>query len=118
MQPDVTGYEMKPKVTTSMSPSKSKKKTSAAPKSTGATQNANKEETVTRWIACTEFRKEQERLNIPKDPTLWERLHVAHWANWAKKEFPEASFDPTSSEWDVDGQELCSLSNDEFKKVC
>ena len=108
--------EMKPKITTG-STVKSKKKPSAAPKSTTVTPNANKEETVTRWIVCSAFRKEQEKLNIPTDPTQWERMHVAHWAKWAKKEFPEASFDPISSEWDVDGQELCSLSNDEFKKV-
>jgi len=107
--------EMKPKITTG-STVKSKKKPSAAPKSTTVTPNANKEETVTRWIVCSAFRKEQEKLNIPTDPTQWERMHVAHWAKWAKKEFPEASFDPISSEWDVDGQELCSLSNDEFKK--
>ena len=110
--------EMKPKITTSGSTAKLKKKTIPTQKNSGASPSTNREETVTRWIVCSAFRKEQERLNIPTDPTLWERLHVAHWANWAKKEFPEASFDPTSSEWDVDGQELCSLSNDEFKKVC
>ena len=109
--------EPKPILTPPSHATKPKKKTPTQ-KNTISSPSAAREETVTRWIVCSAFRKEQERLNIPTDPTLWERLHVAHWANWAKKEFPEASFDPTSSDWDVDGQELCSLSNDEFKKVC
>ena len=108
--------EARPRLTPPSHTNKTKKKPST-PKTNSSSTAVNKEETVTRWIVCSSFRKEQERLNIPTDPTLWERLHVAHWANWAKKEFPEASFDPTSSEWDVDGEELCSLSNDEFKKV-
>ena len=110
--------ESKPRSTPPSTTSKpSKRKTASTQKNSSTTSSNNKEETVTRWIVCSAFRKEQERLNIPTDPTLWERLHVAHWANWAKKEFPEASFDPTSSDWDVDGQELCSLSHEDFKKV-
>ena len=110
--------ESKPINTTPPTPTsnkRSKQKSVTTPQKNSST--ATKEETVTRWIVCSAFRKEQDRLKIPLDPTLWDRLHVAHWANWAKKEFPEASFDPTTSDWDVDGQELCSLSHEDFKKV-
>lgn len=72
-------------------------------------------ETVTRWVACSIFRREQERLNIPTDPMMWERPHVKHWAEWALKEFPETTFDPSSTEWEMEGKELCNLSHDDFK---
>lgn len=73
-------------------------------------------ETVTRWVACSAFRREQERLSIPTDPIKWDRPHVRHWAEWALKEFPESTFDPSSDEWDLDGDQLCNLSHDDFKK--
>jgi hypothetical protein len=44
-------------------------------------------DTVTRWVVCSAFRKEQERLKIPTDPSQWERIHVAHWIEWAGREF-------------------------------
>ena len=44
-------------------------------------------DSVTRWVVCSAFRKEQERLKIPTDPSQWERIHVAHWIEWAGREF-------------------------------
>lgn len=73
-------------------------------------------ETVTRWVACSAFRREQERLSIPTDPIMWDRPHVHHWAEWALKEFPESTFDPSSEDWDLDGDQLCNLSHEDFKK--
>eukprot|EP00095_Tigriopus_kingsejongensis_P007222 snap_masked-scaffold1635_size32709-processed-gene-0.2 protein:Tk07222 transcript:snap_masked-scaffold1635_size32709-processed-gene-0.2-mRNA-1 annotation:"dna-binding protein ets97d" len=68
----------------------------------------------TRWVVCSAFRKEQERLNIPTDPMEWERAHVAHWIKWAIREFPNASID--SDDWHMDGRELCGLSQAEFRR--
>ena len=68
---------------------------------------------ATRWVVSTEYRDEQNRLSFPRDPLKWERLHVAHWLNWAQNAFPESLVD--SSKWDMDGRELCSMSHDEFK---
>ncbi|TRY64089.1 hypothetical protein TCAL_10776 [Tigriopus californicus] len=68
----------------------------------------------TRWVVCSAFRKEQERLNIPTDPMDWQRAHVSHWIQWAQAQFPNASID--SDDWRLDGRQLCSLSQDEFKR--
>ena len=73
-------------------------------------------ETVTRWVACSAFRKDQERRNIPTDPTLWDRTHVKHWAKWVSAQFPDSKFDAESSKWDLDGKELCNLTHDDFKR--
>lgn len=71
-------------------------------------------DSVTRWVVSASFRKEQERLNFPTDPLTWDRLHVAHWLNWATEEFPDSHV--RRNDWDIDGRELCALSHDEFKK--
>ncbi len=71
-------------------------------------------DTVTRWVVCATFRKEQERLNIPTDPVQWNRAHVSHWIKWVIKEFPRTSID--TRDWEIDGRELCAISHDEFKK--
>ena len=80
--------------------------------SAGASQT---QETVTRWVACSAFRREQERLQIPNDPEKWDRSQVRHWAEWAVKEFPESSFDPRSNDWDIEGSQLVELSHEDFK---
>ena len=46
---------------------------------------------------------------------VFDRSHVLHWAEWALKEFPETTFDPSSNDWDLEGKELCNLSHDDFK---
>lgn len=68
----------------------------------------------TRWVVCSAFRKEQERLNIPTDPMDWQRAHVSHWIQWAQAQFPNASID--SDDWRIDGRQLCALSQDDFKR--
>ncbi|XP_040582849.1 DNA-binding protein Ets97D [Lepeophtheirus salmonis] len=81
--------------------------------SNAITQEEPSNESVTRWVVCSSFRKEQERLNIPMDPLLWTPTHVAHWAKWAKIEFSRASL--MLEDWNITGKRLCSLSHDEFK---
>ncbi len=71
-------------------------------------------EPVTKWVVSKEFRAEQEQMNFPKDPLKWETLHVAHWINWVQAEFPNASIDP--EDWvHLNGQEVCSMTQDEFR---
>ena len=86
-----------------------------APSSFNAPATSTQEETVTRWVACSAFRREQERLHIPNDPEKWDRSQVKHWAEWAQKEFPQAAFDPRSNDWDMEGTQLVSLTHEEFK---
>jgi len=90
---------------------KKEKLSSDAPKSA---QPEKPVESVTRWVVSSSFRREQERLNFPTDPLTWDRLHVAHWLNWVKTEFPNSKIE--ECDWEIDGRELCSLSHDEFKK--
>jgi len=79
-----------------------------------ATAAAAKErDTVTRWVVCSQFRKEQERLNIPTDPAQWEESHVLHWLRWALNTFKTASIDP--ADWQMSGASLCSITHDQFK---
>ena len=80
----------------------------SSPEKSGSGQDS-----ITKWVVCATFRKEQERLNIPTDPLLWERAHVSHWIAWTIKEFPNAAIDIT--DWDIEGKELCAMSHDDFK---
>ena len=68
---------------------------------------------VTRWVVCTQFRKEQERLNIPTDPGHWNENNVMHWLRWALNTFKSASIDP--ADWIMSGEDLCSISQEQFK---
>jgi len=70
-------------------------------------------DTVTRWVVCSQFRREQERLNIPTDPAQWDESHVLHWLRWALNTFRTASIDP--ADWQMNGASLCSITHDQFK---
>ncbi|NXX15337.1 GABPA protein, partial [Podargus strigoides] len=70
-------------------------------------------EQVTRWAAALEgYRKEQERLEIPYDPVQWSTDQVLHWVVWVIKEFSMTDIDLNALS--IPGQELCSLSQEEF----
>ena len=75
--------------------------------------NEGGKDCVTRWVVCTQFRKEQERLNIPTDPGHWNENNVMHWLRWALNTFKSASIDP--ADWIMSGEELCSISQEQFK---
>ena len=77
-------------------------------------QHQQQQEAVTRWVVCSTFRKEQERLNIPTDPVLWKRAHVSHWIKWVIREFPRTSID--TEDWELNGRELCAMSHEDFKQ--
>ena len=68
---------------------------------------------VTRWVVCTQFRKEQEQLAIPTDPAQWSKSNVQHWLRWAMKTFSAASIDPI--DWNMSGADLCETTQDQFK---
>lgn len=58
------------------------------------------------------WEKEQLRLNITKDPRQWSEAHVAHWLNWAAKEF---SLECTPlAQFRMNGKDICSMGKDAF----
>merc|ERR1719378_1624150 len=74
---------------------------------------ANSKDCVTRWVVCSQFRKEQERLDIPTDPGNWSESNVMHWLRWALNTFRSASIDP--ADWQMSGSALCSITHEQFK---
>nr|XP_054760374.1 transforming protein p54/c-ets-1-like [Lytechinus pictus] len=58
------------------------------------------------------FKKEQERLGIPKDPSKWSECQVVAWVLWAIKEF---SLEGVSvSNFRIIGRDLCTLPKADF----
>ena len=102
-------YSSPPPVSLPLSPDSSPEKERERP----PRRQHQSQDAVTRWVVCSTFRKEQERLNIPTDPVLWKRAHVSHWIKWVIREFPRTSID--TQDWEIDGQELCSMSHEDFK---
>ncbi|GAB6019920.1 hypothetical protein CHUAL_001451 [Chamberlinius hualienensis] len=72
------------------------------------------QENVTRWVVCTQFRKEQERQKIPTDPLLWTNAHVRIWIQWAVKQFGLHGL--KLEDWNINGRQLSELSHMEFMK--
>nr|KAG5700443.1 hypothetical protein BaRGS_010356 [Batillaria attramentaria] len=62
------------------------------------------------------FEKEQQRLNIPKDPAQWSPLHVQQWLAWASAELSLHGIDVTM--WAVKGSQLCKMDREEFTARC
>lgn len=71
------------------------------------------EEQVTRWIVCSNYRDEQDRLNIPYDPELWTEDHTLHWLIWASGEFANEALDHVK-DIVMTGREMCALTKEEF----
>ncbi|XP_066262603.1 protein C-ets-1 isoform X1 [Euwallacea similis] len=58
------------------------------------------------------WEKEQIRLNITKDPRQWSENHVAHWLQWAAKEFSlECS---PLHQFRMKGKDICAMGKDAF----
>ncbi|XP_057657003.1 protein c-ets-1-A-like isoform X1 [Diorhabda carinulata] len=58
------------------------------------------------------WEKEQIRLNITKDPRQWSENHVAHWLQWAAKEF---SLDCIPlNQFRMKGKDICAMGKDAF----
>ncbi|BFZ14314.1 hypothetical protein BsWGS_17353 [Bradybaena similaris] len=64
------------------------------------------------------FEDEQRRHNIPKDPVLWDRLHVNQWLQWFSQEFFPSDLQISSFNFNMDGDQLCAMSKKEFLERC
>ncbi|XP_076438360.1 transforming protein p54/c-ets-1-like isoform X2 [Babylonia areolata] len=62
------------------------------------------------------FEKEQQRLNIPKDPAQWSPVHVQQWLAWASAELSLHGID--ASLWAVKGAQLCKMDREDFINRC
>ena len=54
------------------------------------------------------------RLGIARDPRGWSRDQVAHWINWAVREFSLYGASLDNFVYSLSGRELCSLSKEQF----
>ncbi|RZF46697.1 hypothetical protein LSTR_LSTR002560 [Laodelphax striatellus] len=69
---------------------------------------------MVRWIIDSNFKKEQERLNIPQDPKEWSKAQVRHWLGGAVRQVNLTKIQ--LSDWDITGEELVQITLDEFRK--
>nr|BAS66821.1 Ets transcription factor 1 [Echinocardium cordatum] len=58
------------------------------------------------------FKKEQERLGIPRDPSRWAECQVVAWVLWAIKEFSLEGV--AVNNFHTTGHDLCALSKTDF----
>ncbi|KAL4228759.1 Protein C-ets-1 [Mactra antiquata] len=61
------------------------------------------------------FEKDQQRLNIPKDPMQWNENQVVQWLNWAINEFTLEGVNINN--FTMRGSELCKMEKEKFLKL-
>lgn len=69
---------------------------------------------VLNWVLDSKFKREQMRLKIPEAVSEWTQAHVAHWLEWAIKEFELR--DINLAAWHINGQSLCAMTHEEFSR--
>ncbi|KAH8407043.1 hypothetical protein KR222_004777, partial [Zaprionus bogoriensis] len=69
---------------------------------------------VLNWVLDSKFKREQMRLKIPEAVSEWTQAHVAHWLDWAVKEFELR--DINLDAWYINGQALCAMTHEEFSR--
>lgn len=69
---------------------------------------------VLNWVLDSKFKREQMRLKIPEAVSEWSQAHVAHWLEWAIKEFDLR--DLNLDTWYITGQALCAMTHEEFSR--
>lgn len=69
---------------------------------------------VLNWVLDSKFKREQVRLKIPEAVSEWTQAHVAHWLEWAIKEFELR--DINLAGWYINGQQLCAMTHEEFSR--
>ncbi|EDW14756.1 DNA-binding protein Ets97D [Drosophila mojavensis] len=69
---------------------------------------------VLNWVLDSKFKREQIRLKIPEAVSEWTPAHVAHWLEWAVKEFDLR--DLNMDEWRITGQALCAMTHEQFSR--
>lgn len=67
-----------------------------------------------RWVCDNNFKRDQQRLNIPDDPVEWTVAQVKHWTQWAVRTFQLTCI--KLSDWSISGKELCDMDLAEFKQ--
>ncbi|XP_034112280.1 DNA-binding protein Ets97D [Drosophila albomicans] len=109
------------KSSTSDSPSKASKKQKikeevAEVEVTDDDKDADGEVTkpVLNWVLDSKFKREQIRLKIPEAVSEWSQAHVAHWLEWAIKEFELRDLNVDA--WYINGQALCAMTHEEFSR--
>ncbi|XP_026740071.1 DNA-binding protein Ets97D isoform X1 [Trichoplusia ni] len=65
-----------------------------------------------KWVVDAQFKSEH-RIRIPDDPAEWSVQHVKLWIQWAVRRFNLIGI--KLSDWNISGDELCTISNVEFK---
>ncbi|XP_054718898.1 protein c-ets-1-A-like isoform X2 [Uloborus diversus] len=76
------------------------------------TPGTNQKMTQALRASFSSWEKERVLRNIPKDPRLWKEIEVAHWLNWATREF---SLEGTAlPNFNMSGKEMCALSKEAF----
>ncbi|XP_022249367.1 protein c-ets-1-A-like isoform X1 [Limulus polyphemus] len=58
------------------------------------------------------WEREMHKLNIPKDPRLWNEMNVSRWLGWAVREFSLEGVNP--SKFQMNGRDMCALTKDSF----
>ncbi|KAK9877502.1 hypothetical protein WA026_018613 [Henosepilachna vigintioctopunctata] len=76
------------------------------------TPGTNKTMTEALKASFASWEKEQIRLNITKDPRQWTENHVAHWLQWATKEFSLEGI--ALHQFRMKGKDICTMGKDAF----
>lgn len=75
---------------------------------------SDKDDHVINWVLDNKFKKDQARLKVPDDPVEWTSAQVKHWLQWAVRQFNLTQI--KLNDWNITGEELCSMTLDEFQK--
>ncbi|XP_047038895.1 DNA-binding protein Ets97D [Helicoverpa zea] len=66
-----------------------------------------------KWVVDAQFKSEH-RVKVPDDPAQWSVQHVKLWIQWAVRQFNLIGV--KLSDWNINGKELCAITNVEFKE--
>ncbi|XP_053622193.1 DNA-binding protein Ets97D [Plodia interpunctella] len=66
-----------------------------------------------KWVVDASFRNDH-RVPVPDDPNLWSVQHVKFWIQWAVRQFRLSGV--RLADWRLTGEQLCAMSNQQFKE--
>ncbi|BES90195.1 Sterile alpha motif (SAM)/Pointed domain [Nesidiocoris tenuis] len=76
------------------------------------TPGTNKKMTEALKASFASWEKEQLKHNILKDPRQWNETQVAHWLNWAIREFSLEGVKP--QQFGMRGKDVCAMGKEAF----
>ncbi|KAF6216082.1 hypothetical protein GE061_000420 [Apolygus lucorum] len=76
------------------------------------TPGTNKKMTEALKASFASWEKEQLKHNILKDPRQWNEIQVAHWLNWAIREFSLEGVKP--QQFCMRGKDICAMGKEAF----